>query len=63
MHIIGESIDVGSMQTDIMVATNEYLVAIRQTAEPVKKIQCFPLITDHTEISRVDHNISVRQFP
>lgn len=62
MHIVGESIDAGSMQTDIMVATNEYLVTIWQIAEPIKEIQCFSLFSDHTEISGMDHNISRRQF-
>ena len=63
MHIVGEPINIGAVQADIMIAADEYFVAIRQIAEPVKKVHCLPLFSDHAEISGVDHNVSFRQFP
>lgn len=57
-----KAIHVCLVKATIMVATNEYLVAIRQIAEPIKEIKCFSFFAKHAEISGVNHNISLRQF-
>ena len=62
MHVVIETIDVGSIKTVIVVAADEYFVTIWQIAEPIKEIQCFSLFSDHAEVSGMDHNISFRQF-
>lgn len=62
MHIAIKTADIGSIKAIVMVATNEYLVAIRQIAEPIKEIKCFSFFAKHAEISGVNHNISLRQF-
>ena len=38
MYIVVESVDGGTVKTVIVVAANEYLLQIRQVAEPVHKI-------------------------
>lgn len=62
MHIVIKTAYAVPIQAIVMVATNEYLVAIRQIAEPIKEIQCFSFFAKHAEISGVNHNISLRQF-
>ena len=63
MHVVIKAADIGPIKAIVMVTTDENLVTIWQIAEPIKEIQCFPLFSDHTEISGMDHNISFRQFP
>lgn len=63
MHIVVKAIDVGSIKAVIMVAADENLVAIRQIAEPVEKVNRFLLTTDHAEITGMYHHIGLRQIP
>ena len=63
MHVAIKTVDIGPIKAIIMVATNEYLVTIWQIAEPIKEIQCFPLFSDHAEISGMDHDIGLGQIP
>lgn len=41
MDIVVKTIDVSSIQTFIMVATNEYLVRIWEVAKPIQEVKGF----------------------
>lgn len=62
MHIVIKAADVGAIQTIIVVATDENLVAIRQVTEPVQEIDRFPFASDHAEVAGVYHNIGLREI-
>ena len=59
MYIVVEPVDVSAIQEVIVVAADENLVAIRQIAEPVEKVNRFLLATDHAEIAGMNHYISL----
>lgn len=63
MHIVVKTVDIGSIQAIIVVAADEYLVAIWQIAEPVEKVNRFLLATYHAEIAGMNHYISLGQIP
>lgn len=63
MHVVIETIDVSPIKAVVMVAADENLVAIRQIAELVEKVNRFLLTTDHAEITRMYHHISLGQIP
>ena len=62
MHIVIKTVDIGSIQAIVMVATDENLVAIRQVAKPVEKVYRFLLGPDHTEIAGMNHYIGIGQI-
>ena len=63
MHIVVKSIDIGSIQTVIVVPADEYLMAIRQIAEPIEEINGFLLGSNHTKVSGMYHHIGIGQIP
>lgn len=63
MHIVVKAMDIGSIKAVVMVAADENLVAIRQIAEPVEKVDRFLLATDHAEITGMYHHIGLGQIP
>lgn len=63
MHIVIETVHVGSIQAVIVVSADENLVAIGQIAEPVEKVNRFLLATDHAEIAGMYHHIGLGQIP
>mgnify|MGYP007026883885 CR=1 FL=1 len=63
MHIVVKAINIGSIKAVVMVAADENLVAIRQIAEPVEKVNRLLLATDHAEIAGMNHHISRGQIP
>lgn len=62
MHIVVKTIDIGSIHAVIVVAADENLVAIRQIAEPVEKINRFLLATNHAKVTGMYHHISLGQI-
>ena len=63
MHIVVKTVDIGSIQAVIVVAADEYLVAIGQVAEPVEEINGFLLGSNHTEVAGMHHHIGLGQIP
>lgn len=63
MDILVKSIDIGSIQTIIVVPADEYLMAIRQIAEPIEEINGFLLGSNHTKVSGMYHHIGLGQIP
>ena len=60
MHIIVKTVDVRSIQTLIVIAADEYLMAIREVAKPVEKVNRLLLATNHAEITGMYHHICIR---
>lgn len=50
MHILIQPVYFGSIQTDIMIATDENLVRIREVTKPIHKINGFLFASVHGEI-------------
>lgn len=63
MNIVVKTIDICSIKKIVVVTANENLVAVRQFAEPVEKINRFLLAPDHAEIAGMHYHIRVRQLP
>lgn len=63
MHIVVKAMDIGSIKAVVMVAADENLVAKRQIAEPIEKVNRFLLATDHAEITGMYHQIGLGQIP
>jgi hypothetical protein len=57
MDIVVKTIDVSSIQTFIMVATNEYLVRIWEVAKPIQEVKGFILASCHGEFTRMNQNV------
>ncbi len=63
MHIFIQSVDIGAIETIVMVATNEYFMPVWQIAEPIEKIKSLFFGAYHAEVARMHNNISRRQIP
>lgn len=63
MHVAVQSVDVGAIQTVVMVAADKDFVAVWQITKPVKEINGFPLGPDHTEVTGMYHHIGLGQIP
>ncbi len=50
MHILIQPVYFGSIQTDIMIATDENLVRIREVTKPIHKVNSFLLTSVHGKI-------------
>ena len=53
MHILIQSVYLGSIKTGIVIATDENLVGIRKVAKPIHKINGFLLTSIHSKIPRM----------
>ena len=51
MDVLVEPVDIGAIETIVMVSTDEYLVLIRKIAEPVEKIKSLLFRAYHAEVS------------
>lgn len=63
MHVVIEPVDVGSIETFVVIAADEYLVAIREVAVPVEKINGFRFAAGHAEVTGMYYNIGLGQIP
>lgn len=57
MYVIVKPINAGSVETGIVIATDENLLAIWQVAKPVQKINCFGFAPGHSEVSGMNYSI------
>ena len=62
MHVIVESVNLGTIKAFVVVAADEYLLQIRKVAEPVQEIQCFLLAAVHCKIAGMHHDIGLGQI-
>ena len=62
MHIIVEAVDVGSIETIIMIATDEDFVLIGQVAEPVHEVDRFFFGAHHAKVSGMNRHIGLGQL-
>ncbi len=56
------TIECSSKETGIMVASNEYLIPVRQVAEPFHKVYRFIFCSSQREITRMDYHVSFREM-
>ena len=63
MYIVRESVNVGSIEAIVMVATDENFVFVWQIAKPVEEINGFLLGSNHTEVAGMYHDIGLWQIP
>ena len=62
MHVIVESVNLGTIKAFVVVAADEYLLQIRKVAEPVQEIQCFLLASCHSKITGMHNYIGLGQI-
>lgn len=62
MHVGIESVDVGTIETIVVIAADEYLVAIQNVAEPVHKVYRLGFAPGHREVARMHHDIGLGQI-
>lgn len=63
MYVGIESVNVGTIQAIVMVTADEYLVAIRQIAEPVHEVYCLGFASVHGKVTGMYHYIGIGQIP
>ena len=61
MHILIQSVDLGSIQAAVMISAHKNLVSIRQVAKLVQKIDGFGFRTNHAEIARMHYDVGHRK--
>ena len=59
MYIVRESVNVGSIEAIVMVATDKDFVFVWQVTKPVEEIKGFLFGPDHTEITGMYYHISL----
>ena len=62
MHIPIQPVYFGSIQTDIMIATDENLVRIREVTKPIHKVNSFLLTSVHGKVSRMYKDVCIGQL-
>ena len=62
MHIPIQPVYFGSIQTDIMIATDENLVRIKKVTKPIHKVNSFLLTSVHGKVSRMYKDVSIGQL-
>ena len=62
MHVIVESVNLGTIKAFVVVAANEYLLRTRKVAEPVHEIQRFLLAAVHGKVARMHNDVSLWQI-
>lgn len=63
MYVGIESVDFGTIKAFVVIAANEYLVAIRKVAQPVHEVDCLGFTSVHGKIARMYHYIGFGQIP
>lgn len=63
MHVVRESVNVGSIEAIVMVAADENFAFVGQVTEPVEKINGFLFCPYHTKVTRMYHHIGLGQIP
>lgn len=63
MHVVRESVNVGSIEAIVMVATDKDFVFVWQVTKPVEEIKGFPFCANHAEVAGMHHHIGIGQIP
>ena len=63
MHVVRESVNVGSIEAIVMVATDKDFVFVWQVTKPFEEINGFLLGSNHTEVAGMYHDIGLWQIP
>lgn len=63
MHVVRESVNVGSIEAIVMVATYKDFMFVWQVTKPVEEINSFLFGSYHAEVAGMYHDIGLWQIP